>query len=95
MWCREQGLINFHQVYRTPPDPEAKDDLSDLPSGPLADYYFCNHIESLAIADAGIYTVICHPGLDSDEMRLMGNSHIFGGADRKRAECGQADAHES
>lgn len=78
MWCREQGLINFHKVHRALPDHGKQDEKSGLPSGSLADHYFCNHIESLAIADAGIYTVICHPGLDSEEMRLMGNSHISG-----------------
>ncbi|WP_336786666.1 polysaccharide deacetylase family protein [Paenibacillus sp. MMO-177] len=77
-WCRQEGLVNFHRCFR--PLPRAIEAAAGGPAaaGDLAQIYLSHHRQDIQSAPEGLYTVILHPGLDSEEMRQFGNAEISG-----------------
>ncbi|WP_336771955.1 polysaccharide deacetylase family protein [Paenibacillus sp. MMO-58] len=77
-WCRREGLINFHRYFR--PLPRAAEAAAGSPAETvdLAQIYLSDHRQDIQSAPEGLYTVILHPGLDSEEMRQFGNAEISG-----------------
>jgi Uncharacterized protein conserved in bacteria len=77
-WCREEGLINFHRYFQLLPDTPAAAAGKMTGTADLAQIFLHNHMEAVKSAPEGLYTVILHPGLDSDEMRRFGNADLEG-----------------
>ncbi|OCT15713.1 hypothetical protein A8709_13625 [Paenibacillus pectinilyticus] len=77
-WCKQEGLINFHHSFRGLPEVEITPKQMIYQAETLAQRYLNKHICALETAQSGIYTVIVHPGMNSDEMRQFGNAELSG-----------------